>query len=157
MIDRENITFEISLTPIYPDVPPGARIFVNDDCKYDNLIDNTCMIRFNHTLYFNQSHQLRIERYNKEKSRPINDVHQTLILEKIVIDGIDIQNIIYSRSYNEPIYPKHWAEQNLNLEKIVIAETHFGFNGTWRLNFTCPFYLFVMGCVAGRKNNVPIF
>lgn len=157
MIDREDITFEIFLKPIYPDVPPGVRIFVNNECKHDSLIDIDTVVKFNHTLYFNQPQQLRINRYNKGKSRPVNDVHQSLILEKIIIDGVDIQNIIYSRSYNEPIYPEQWAKQNPDLEKIIPAETHFGFNGNWRLNFTSPFYMFVMDCVAGRMNNVPIY
>jgi hypothetical protein len=157
MKDREDITFEIYLKPVYADVPPGAQIFINDECKYDGLIDNDTVVKFNHTLYFNQQHQLRIHRYNKEKSRPVNDIHQTLILDKIIIDGVDIQNIIFSRSYNEPDYPEHWAKQNPDLQKTIIAETHFGFNGVWRLNFTSPFYMFVMNCVAGRMNNVSIY
>lgn len=157
MQDSENITFEIFFKTVYPDVPPGARIFVDDECKHDGLIDTDTVIKFDHTLCFNQSHQLRINRYNNEKSRPSNNTYQTLILDKIIIDGVDIQNIIYSRSYNEPVYPTLWAAQNPNLEKIIIAETHFGFNGNWRLNFTSPFYMFVMDCVSGRMNNVSIY
>lgn len=153
----ENIDFEIHFESTYADFPPGARIYVDDNCKFDGLIDKDMVITFNHKLDFNIPHQLRIERFNKEISRPINNVHQELILKKIKVDNIDIQNIIYSRSYNEPKYPEHWIKQNPNLESIVIAETHFGFNCTWKLNFTSPFYKFIMNCVSGKLADVPIY
>lgn len=157
MRDRENIIFELSFTSVYPDHPPGARIYVDDHCAFDGKIAWDQTIRFRHTLDFGMSHQLRIERYGKEKSRPINDIHQTLILDKVKIDGVDIRNIIWSRSYNEPDYPESYSRDHPNLEKLIIAETHFGFNGTWRLNFTSPFYKFVMDCVSGKLRNVPIY
>ncbi len=157
MKDKENIYFELYFKAIYPDFPPGAKIYIDNEIKFDGLINEDCCIKFNHSLSFNEQHQLRIHRFNKEISKPINDIHQTLILDKIIVDGIDIQNIIYARSYNEPIYPEHWIKQNSNLEKVIIAETHFGFNCDWRLNFSSPFYEFIMKCVAGKLDNVEIY
>ena len=157
MKDRENISFEISFKSIYPDRPPGAKIYVDDHLAFDGLIMYNQTVKFNYTIDFDKPHQLRIERYGKETSRPRNDVHQTLILDKIVIDGVNIQNIIWSRSYNQPNYPLSYSRDNPDLEKIIVAETHFGFNGTWRLNFTSPLYKFVMDCVSGKIADVPIY
>jgi len=157
MIDAEDIDFQIGFISEYGDYPPGAKIYIDDVCKFKGLIHEDKEIKFNHRLNFDAQHCLRIERYNKECSKPVNGIHQTLVLDKVKIDGIDIQNIIYSRSYNIPDYPEHWIKQNPGLEKIILAETHFGFNGSWRLNFNSPFYQFMIDAVSGRLSNVPIY
>jgi hypothetical protein len=102
-------------------------------------------------LNFGQ-HQLSIRRYNKTGNQVrINDSgqleDQMLSIKKITIDDINIRNIIWCKSYNEPEYPELWASQQrakgINLEKFILGETNFGHNCTWRLEFTSPFYQFI--------------
>ena len=72
---------------------------------------------------------------------------------KIKIDGVDIKNIIWTYSINIPEYPEPWASEYVTagniLEKEVIGATKFGHNGIWYLDFTSPFYIYIMQWMGG--------
>lgn len=143
----EIITFEIFLNSQFDNIPPSADVYVDDELKWSGLInDPTYTIKFEHTLNFSVPHQLSIKRSNK--SHQHNGQDQLLTLTKLKIDGVDVRNIMWSQSWNEPEYPEPWASQQraqgIELEEKVLAETCWGHNGTWRLNFTSPFYRFIM-------------
>jgi hypothetical protein len=142
----ETIKFKIYFKTHFGDQPPRAKISIDDMVKFDQAVDQDGPVEFEHQLGFG-SHRLTINRYNK------TDKDQILILDRMIIDGVDIQNIIDSLSYNEPDYPKLWAlqqqQQGIVLEKRILAETHFGHNGTWSLEFTSPFYEFLMDAMNG--------
>jgi|688.fasta_scaffold325873_2 hypothetical protein len=159
MNNKEIIKFIIEFKSDYWDLPPGVTISVDDTIKFDGLVTETnTNINFVHTLTFDQPHQLAITRYNKDDTQRQCDFDgtvrdQLLTITRIIIDGIDIKNIIQSQSFNEPIYPEPWASEQkqlgIVLDKLVIAETCFGHNGTWRLNFTSPFYKFLYNSMDG--------
>ena len=143
----ENIKFEISFESQFHNIPPKAEIYIDNVLKWSGSIDSKSKtIEFYHTLKFSVEHQLSIRRYNKYPQLDKQD--QLLTLTKLKIDGVDIRNIVWSQSWNEPEYPEPWASQQrsrgIELEEKVIAETCWGHNGTWRLNFTSPFYKFIM-------------
>ena len=149
---QETIQFKLEFLSVFWDQPPGTTILIDDEIKFDGLIKNpTTIISFDHLLNFGQ-HQLSIRRYNKTGNQVrINDSgqleDQMLSIKKITIDNINIRNIIWCKSYNEPEYPELWASQQrakgINLEKFILGETNFGHNCTWRLEFTSPFYQFI--------------
>jgi len=61
-----------------------------------------------------------------------------LFINKIKINGIDLRNLIWSKSV--------FRHQD---RREVIGETWLGLNGTWRLEFNGPFWKFLMDWVNG--------
>lgn len=146
----EKIKFEIFLDTEYWDRPPYAELLIDKTQKFIGPVDNACLqpIVFEHELLFNQTHQLSIRRFGKTNDQVKENLNQTLSIDKILIDGINIRNIMWAYSWNEPDYPEPWATQQRELgvilEDKIPAETVFGHNCTWRLDFTSPFYRFIM-------------
>lgn len=145
-LDKEIITFEIYLRPEYQVNPPHAEILLNNDIKFSSYIETELKISFKETIYFG-SHCLSLIRSNTEKN-------QLLFIDKIVIDGVNIRDIVWTKSYNIPIYPEPWAtiyrRAGNTLEEKVIGETCLGHNSTWVLNFYSPTYEFVMDWMRYR-------
>lgn len=155
----EKITFELYLLSDYWNKPPYIKVTV-DDISYFNgpIVDKSHVIKFTHTCEFNKSHRLTIIRSGKDDSQCIIDTNgtkkdQILILDKVKIDGIDIRNIILSQSVNIADYPEPWASEQRAagniLETEAIGVTTFGHNGTWYLDFTSPFFIFIMRWMGG--------
>jgi len=73
---------------------------------------------------------------------------QYVILNQVCIDGIDVQNLIWHRSWFEPIYSTVWKQQQIDagvaLEEKIIGETWLSHNGTWKFEFFSPFYKFII-------------
>jgi hypothetical protein len=152
-MNSEIIKFELDFYLEYIDNDfPQARILVDSEIKFDGVINNTqSSVVFSHTLTFDQPHQLIINRYGKT-NKP-----QQLTIKKISIDGINIRNIIWAQSYNEPIYPEPWAsqqrEKGLVLEERIPGETCFGHNSIWTLKFTSPFYKFLYAWINNELDH----
>lgn len=141
----ETIEFQINFTATYHNQLPGVVITVDDDIKFMGIINDTKLsVKFTHTLNFSSLHNLQIQRRFTEPD-------QMLVIESITIDGINIKNIIWEHSYFEPEYPEPWATQQQAqcriLEAKVIGETYLGHNGVWTLNFSSPFYKFIMAAM----------
>lgn len=158
----EVIKFELRFSSIFWDLPPMADIFINDEIKFSGIIDQQNLtVKFTHILEFGKNYTIKIKRYNKlpNQCEILNDGtlrDQLLILEQVKIDDIDIKNIVQHLSYNEPVYPEPWASlqknQGIQLEQYIKAETTFGHNGTWVLEFTSPFYEFLINWINGDLN-----
>ena len=154
-ITEETIKFEISVISDYWDKPPIIEIAIDGIEKFSGSVTTHGLstIKFSHTLEFNKPHQLTIKRTGKTNDQckynsdgTLSD--QLLTIDTVVIDGVNIRNILWAYSWNEPIYPEPWASEQrqlgVKLEDKVVAETCLGHNSTWKLNFTSPFYRFVM-------------
>lgn len=148
----ETIEFAIVLDPQHWSHPPGAEIAINNTVIWDNFVARRTTVRFQHTLQHGQTQSLTIRRYNKVNDQP-TALHgmkkdQLLTIQQITIDGVDIQNIIYSRSWYEPDYPEPWAQQQQELGQELLSqvpgETVLGHNGVWHLTFESPFYRWLM-------------
>ena len=155
----ETITFELHLLSEFWNTPPLATITL-DGCEYFNgpVPAGSTVVKFTHTCEFDQPHRLTLDRQGKTDSEvQVNSdgtrSEQYLTIEKIKIDGVDIRNIIWTYSVNVPEYPLVWAaEQNdagILLEKEIIGATKFGHDGTWHLDFTSPFYIYIMRWMGG--------
>lgn len=159
---EETIKFELHFEPDYWDLPPMVSIFVDGHCHITGAVTHTkkCF-SFSHLLEFNKKHKLQIYRFNKLPNQCVklddgSYKDQLLTLQTVKIDGIDIKNIIDAYSYNEPEYPEPWAtlerKKGIVLEERVIAETTFGHDGLWTLEFTSPFYMFLGDWMNGDLN-----
>lgn len=158
-MNSEIIDFELHLISEYWNKPPVAKIVVDGIEYFNNIVPKgSHIVKFRHTCDFNTPHRLALTRAGKDDSQCKTlpngqQLDQILTLEKLKIDGIDIRNIVWSRSINVAEYPEPWASEqraagNL-LEKEAIGVTTFGHNGTWYLDFTSPFYIFIMNWMGG--------
>jgi hypothetical protein len=150
-MQSENINFEIAFKTSWWLSPPTAAIYLDDCEKYNGNIVEDTIIKFSHTLSFG-NHELSIHRGGNSNQQVRMTEHgyqgQDLIIDWIKIDGVNIRNLIWTNSLNEPDYPEPWASEQrsagIELEKYVPGETHLGHNGIWRLPFNSPFYRFLM-------------
>lgn len=149
---NESIKFEITLVPTYWLSPPMIKISIDSEDKFNGPVIDRQTISFTQTLGFN-AHTLKIVRSGNtnQQVRMLSTGEyqgQGVLLEQIKIDGVNIRNLIWTNSYYEPEYPEPWASQQkaqgIELETRVRGETNFSHNGTWTLNFTSPFYKFLM-------------
>jgi len=103
-------------------------------------------------LEMDKSHLLQIHRYNKsdDQCRIIDGEKkdQYIIIKNLLIDGIDIKNLIWSRSWYEPHYPESWVKEQIqagiDLESKVLGETWLSHNGIWNFRFSSPVYKFII-------------
>ena len=155
----ETITFELHLVSEFWKTPPLATISI-DDTEYFNgpVAAGSTVVKFTHTCAFDRPHRLTLDRQGKTDDEIRIDpdgtrAEQYLTIEKIKIDGVDIRNIIWTYSVNVPEYPEPWASEYVTagniLEKEVIGTTKFGHNGVWYLDFTSPFYIYIMQWMGG--------
>jgi hypothetical protein len=156
----ETISFDLCLHASYWDRPPAALICINGTTKYQGLVtataDDPITVSFKHTLEFGQPHKLEIRRYNKSPNQCLvmadgSLLDQLLFIDSVTIDGIDIRDTIWSRSTFCPVYPEPWKSQQIKagvtIEEIVIGETTLGLIGLWTLDFTSPFWQFLLDTV----------
>lgn len=151
---QEHIQFEFGFLAEYWDLPPMIDISINNVLVWTGPVGSkNARVLVEHTLDYNQEHLLAIRRYNKTDNQCVilNDgtcKDQHLIIKQVIIDNIDIQNLVWHRSWYEPEYPLAWKQeqelQGVVLESHVPGETWFGHNGTWYFQFTSPFYQYVI-------------
>jgi hypothetical protein len=144
-VSQELICFQINADVRFCTIPPRLAVYINDECKFDQTInDSSVAIEFEHLLTFDQLYQLRLVRQAKTDQDP----DQMLIIKSIVIDGINVQNLIWSSSQYQPDYPPVWYQQQVALdqtpEKTVVGETWLGHNGVWTMPFASPFWRHLM-------------
>ncbi len=124
------------------------QLDVQGDPALDIYVDNILYThhKFTATLEFG-NHELRIVHSGKTNQTP----EQMVDIKSITVDGVNIQDILYTDSINIPEYPEPWATQQraegVVLEETVIGQLELSHNCVWRLNFTSPFYEFVMNHV----------
>lgn len=139
-LDKETIIFDIYLRPEYQNNPPHVEILLDNNIKFSDHITQELKISFKETLYFG-AHQISMIRSNTEKN-------QLLYIDKVVLDGVDIRDILWTQSHNFPIYPEPWAtvyrRAGNTLEEKILGETCLGHNSTWVLDFYSPAYKFIM-------------
>ena len=144
-LSQELISFQINAQVKFHSIPPRLAVYINDDCKFEQTLqESSVSIEFEHLLMFDQLYQLRLVRQGKTDQDP----EQILIIDSVFIDGINVQNLIWSRSQYQPDYPPVWYQQQMALgltpEKTVTGETWLGHNGEWTMPFTSPFWRHLM-------------
>lgn len=149
----EKIKIVIDITCEFWDQPPLVDLIINDTMLGSHRIDSKkYVIEHYAELELEKSHLLKLKRYNKSDDQCTivdgNKKDQYIILDRVSIDGIDVQNLIWSRSWFEPQYPELWRmqqeEAGVQLEDKVLGETWLSHNGVWNFEFTSPFYRYVI-------------
>ena len=146
----ELIKFEFVFSSTYWNTPPHIDILIGNKVHYSgHLHKNNSTIEFSTRLDF-ANHSLKIIRTGKtlKESRHVDGEWETqsCSLERLTVDGINIRNILWSKSNFVPLY-----DSTQSGEAVVEGELIFGYNGTFALNFTSPFYQYVVDCVRGAR------
>lgn len=147
--NKETLSFKIGLSGSYWDKKPQYSILVNDSKMASGMIseasDTVEYIDFTCDLEEDKNHKIIIRLENKTNKDTIKnpDVGEPYVIEKdmllnihsIEIDDIDLGNLVWSNS-------KFVAddENRPTLEKCI----NLGWNGSYVLEFSCPFYLWLL-------------
>lgn len=155
-MSTENLKFKIQLYAQYWDKPPIAEILIGDQSKIKQEItgteQNPNVIEFYHELIEGQDYKFIINRSNKDNSQTMVENNkiikdQLLFIKSIEIDEIDLGGLIYEGLYT-PQYPEPWASEQKQAGNALPTSfknvTSMGYNGSWELGFTSPFYMWLL-------------
>ena len=120
---------------------PGARVYVNEEIIFDNLIKEPIEVCWNGELP-EDDHKLIIEMYNKQDGDTALDDNDNILkdvilnIDNISIDDIDLEQLLH---INSVYYP-----QSEYAPGIVKECVNLGWNGLWKLSFSVPTYLWFL-------------
>ena len=148
-MSSEDLQFKIALSGTYHDKIPSYSILIDDTVIKQGQItaasDELEVIEFT-TSIADGDHSIKIRLENKESSDTIkldavgivNDM--LLNIKDIEIDSISLGQLVWSGEYliDEP--------QEYNGVTITKLDhcVNLGWNGTYVLNFSCPFYIWLL-------------
>jgi hypothetical protein len=143
---EEKLSFVVSLSGTFWDKRPQFSIWLDDHQVVASEIASTAIqsINFERTIA-EGSHTLKIRLENKtdqdtivENGQVIKDM--LLNIDDIIIDDISLGNLLWSAEYVLD-KPQEYLGKTINhLDSCV----NLGWNGTYILNFTSPFYVWLL-------------
>jgi hypothetical protein len=145
-MNEEKLSFVISLSGTYWDRRPQFSIWLDDHVVVQSEIPDSAVhpISFERMIDEGQ-HELKIRLENKtindtviENSEVVKDM--LLNIDDITIDDISLGNLLWSSEY---ILDKP-QEYNGNTIDHLDGCVNLGWNGTYVLKFTSPFYIWLL-------------
>lgn len=153
MEEKEILNFKIGLSGTSETKKPQVTIKVNDISYFDGFLtaekDITEYIEFSAEVP-EGSHNLKIMFHNKQDQDVIKDENDNIIgdfllnIDSVEIDEIDLGNLKWSASTYEPIYSPFFKDENQRKITKINNCINLGWNGTWSLAFTSPFYFWLL-------------
>lgn len=153
----EVLHFKIGLSGSSNTKGPDFTILLDDKIIVDSTLKKGCgkieYLEFD-TELDEGDHFLNIVLKNKQTTDTVIDANGNIIddlllnIESIEIDEIDLGFLLWTLSKYTPVYPAHYKLKT-KLNGIELEETldnciNLGWNGTWKLPFTCPFYIWLL-------------
>ena len=146
MSEKESLHFKITLGGTYWDKAPEYSILIDDQVITRSIVKNpsgeTELIEFDHEFDEDTNHVLKIRLENKTNSDTVENEDKTAIVKdmllnivKIEIDEIDLVDILFTKAIyqgDDPTRP------------VLTQCVDLGWNGTWELPFTSPFYIWLL-------------
>ena len=122
-----------------------CKVYLDDELIHDGEITEQTTVSWEGEIEDETDHKITVEFYGKklddteadESGSPIEDKNLMLVIEKIIICGIDVEALIYG---NNVYYP----EKNDNAPDKIEGITHLGWNGTWEFPFSSPVYIWLL-------------
>jgi hypothetical protein len=150
---RDNIKFLLTLDSEYWDQPPVAECRINGNTVWGpQQITKGTVANFDVEFEHDKEYTFELVRSGKtdDQVKTENNVivkDQLLSVKNLNIDGVDLGNIIYEIEYY-PEYPTLWYNQQKEAGNEPASAlkniTTFGWNGSWKLKVTSPFYLWLL-------------
>ena len=143
---EENLTFQISLTGTFWDHRPQFSVWLDDHVVTQTEIASEAeqIINFERKIVEGQ-HTLKIRLENKTHADTViinGEVIKDMLLNinDIIIDDISLGNLLWSAEYILD-HPQEYKGQTIDhLDGCV----NLGWNGTYMLKFTSPFYIWLL-------------
>jgi len=143
---EEKLSFVVTLSGTFWEKRPQFSIWLDDHIVIQSEIPDSAQhpIKFEHTI--NEGpHSLKIRLENKtnddtviENGEVIKDM--LLNIDDITIDDISLGNLLWTAEYKLD-KPQQYNNQTIDhLDSCV----NLGWNGTYILNFTSPFYIWLL-------------
>ena len=144
-MNSENLKFDISLSGTFWGKKPQFSIWLDDQViQQTELSGLTQDISFTRDLYEGE-HSLKIRFENKtindtvlENGQIVKDM--LLNIDDITIDDISLGNLLWSAEYHLDNPQEYQGKTITKLDNCV----NLGWNGTYVLNFTSPFYIWLL-------------
>ena len=145
-MQEENLKFEISLTGTFWDRRPQFSVWLDDNVITQTEITSEAeqIVKFERRID-EGAHELKIRLENKTDSDTVienDEVIKDMLLNinDIIIDDISLGNLLWSAEYVLD-HPQVYKGQTINhLDGCV----NLGWNGTYILKFTSPFYIWLL-------------
>jgi len=151
MSDKEKIHIKLGISGTYWDKKPQYRILANDVViKQDSIVkasDEIEYIEFDFE-YGDEGACLGIQLEGKIPSDTVQNEDKTAIVKDLLlnivsieVDDIDLSQIPFRLSEYCPNSPVQFRGETVDLVKNCM---NLGWNGTWTLRWTNPFYLWLL-------------
>jgi hypothetical protein len=143
---EEKLSFVVTLSGVFWDRRPQFSIWLDDHAVIQSEIVSEAPqpVAFEHTID-EGPHTLKIRLENKTTSDTVIENNQVikdtlLNINDIVIDDISLGNLLWSAEYVLD-HPQEYKGQTIDhLDSCV----NLGWNGTYILKFSSPFYIWLL-------------
>jgi len=145
-MQEENLSFKISLTGTFWDRRPQFSVWLDDHVVIQSEIASSAeqIVSFERRVDEGQ-HELKIRLENKtvndtviENSEIVKDM--LLNIDDITIDDINLGNLLWTAEYILDNNQTYNSQEIDHLDGCV----NLGWNGTYVLKFTSPFYIWLL-------------
>ena len=145
-MQEENLSFKISLTGTFWDRRPQFSVWLDDHVVIQSEIASSAeqIVSFERRVDEGQ-HELKIRLENKtvndtviENSEIVKDM--LLNIDDITIDDISLGNLLWTAEYILDNNQTYNSQEIDHLDGCV----NLGWNGTYVLKFTSPFYIWLL-------------
>ena len=143
---EEKLSFVVTLSGTFWEKRPQFSIWLDDHIVIQSEIASAVQqpVSFEH-IVDEGGHSLKIRLENKTTSDTVienNEVVKDLLLniDDITIDEISLGNLLWSAEYILDEKQMYQGQEIDHLDNCV----NLGWNGTYVLNFTSPFYIWLL-------------
>ena len=154
-MEKENLHFRVGLSGTGNKLPEFKISVDGKEYIHSTLSANNAVEYFEFdTKIVEGAHSLNISFLNKTVYDTKLDTNGTIVedlllnIDSIEIDEIDIGSLKWTASNYTPIYPesykKHVLSTGQQIENELTDCVNLGWNGTWSLPFTSPFYIWLL-------------
>lgn len=140
MSEEVEIKFNLSAT-YWENRFPGARVYVNENLVFENLITEPTEIHWTGNLP-EGDHKIVVEMYNKNAGDTVTDDNENILndvllhINNISIDDIDLDQLIWTSSEYYPV--------GAGAPEKMLDCVDLGWNGFWQLSLSTPIYLWFL-------------
>jgi hypothetical protein len=142
---QETLNFEVKLSGTHWDKSPVFSVWLDDELiAQDEIKLQSHTIQFDRTI-FEGEHNLKIRLENKlitdtviENGEIVKDM--LLNIDNITVDDISLGNLIWDAEYHLDQPQEYQGKTIDHLDHCV----NLGWNGTYILKFTSPFYRWLL-------------
>jgi hypothetical protein len=152
MEEKEKLHFKIGLKGTSDKKQPLVRILVSEQEFYHGVLTSSPgevqYIEFDvEVIEGTQSLQLFLLNKLSSDTKVDNGIiveDMVLNISSIEVDDIDLGTLLWTHSKYYPIYPAEYEDLQQKQITEITDCVDLGWNGTWKLEFSSPFYIWLL-------------